>query len=84
MQEFIIIDGLPYLLHGDKAYSVRWDKTGFSVGGVFRDGISPTDYPVMQERAVIAKCQGRLDSIGTDTAVAEDKPKRRRKKGDAE
>ena len=64
MQEFIIIDGLPYLLFCDKAYAVRWDKSGFTVGDVFREGISPTAFPVLSERSVKAKCQGRLDSIG--------------------
>lgn len=77
MQEFIIIDGLPYLLHGGKAYAVRWDDKGFTVGGVFREGIAHTDFPRLSELSVKAKCQGRLDSIG--------KPKRGRKaQGDAE
>lgn len=78
MQEFIIIDGLPYLLFGGKAYAVRWDDKGFTVGGVIREDIAPTDYPVLSELSVLAKCQGRLDSIGG-------KPKRGRKaRGDAE
>lgn len=82
MQEFIIIDGLPYLLHCGKAYAVRWDDKGFTVGGIVREGISPTDYPVLSELSVKAKCQGRLDSIGAEEAP---KPKRGRKtKGDAE
>lgn len=78
MQEFIIIDGLPYLLYGGKAYAVRWDDKGFTVGGVFREGIAPTDFPILSELSIKAKCQGRLDSIG-------EKPKRGRKaRGDAE
>lgn len=81
MQEFIIIDGLPYLLCGDKAYTVRWDDKGFTVGEVFRGGISPTDFPRLSELSVMAKCQGRLDSIGTPA----EKPKRGRKaQGDAQ
>lgn len=63
MQEFIIIDGLPYLLHCGKAYAVRWDDKGFTVGGIVREGISPTDFPRLSELSVKAKCQ-RLDSIG--------------------
>lgn len=84
MQEFIIIDGLPYLLHCGKAYAVRWDDKGFTVGGIVRNGISPTDFPILSELSVKAKCQGRLDSIGAAASEAT-KPKRSRKaKGDAE
>lgn len=74
MQEFIIIDGLPYLLHGGRAYAVRWDDKGFTVGGVFREGIALADFPRLSELSVKAKCKA-LDSIG--------KPKRARK-GDAQ
>lgn len=84
--EFIIIDNLPYLLHGGKAYAVRWDDKGFTVGGIVREGISPTDFPVLSELSIKAKCQGRLDSIGTPQepeAEEASKPKRGRKaKGD--
>ena len=84
MQEFIIIDGLPYLLHGGKAYAVRWDDKGFTVGGIVREGISPTDFPILTELSVKAKCQGHLDSIGAEASETP-KPKRSRKaKGDAE
>lgn len=78
MQEFIIIDGLPYLLHDGKAYAVRWDDKGFTVGSVYRGGIAATDFPRLSELSVKAKCK-ILDSIGVE------KPKRVRKtKGDAE
>lgn len=70
MQEFIIIDGLPYLLHGGRAYAVRWDDKGFTVGGVFREGVALTDFPRLSELSVKAKCSVH-DSIG--------KPKRARK-----
>lgn len=85
MQEFIIIDGLPYLLHDGKAYAVRWDDKGFTLGNAFREGIAPTDFPVLSELSVKAKCQGRLDSIGVvaknaTTPTGEKlKPKRGRK-----
>lgn len=77
MQEFIIIDGLPYLYADGKAYAVRWDDEGFTVGEVFRDDISPSDFIMLSELSVKAKCE-RLDSIGTveapieETAEAED------------
>lgn len=86
MQEFIIIDGLPYLLHCGKAYAVRWDDKGFTVGGIVREGISPTDFPILSELSVKAKCHGQLDSIGKEQETTEEpKPKKGRKsKGDSE
>lgn len=91
MQEFIIIDGLPYLYADGKAYAVRWDDEGFTLGGIFKEDISPSDFIIFSELSIKAKCQGRLDSIG-DTAEPEataepeqPKPKRGRKpKGEAE
>lgn len=86
MQEFIIIDGLPYLLHCGNAYAVRWDDKGFTVGGIVREGISPTDFHILSELSVKAKCHGKLDSIGKDQETTEEpKPKKGRKsKGDSE
>ena len=94
MQEFIIIDGLPYLYADGKAYAVRWDDEGFTLGEIFREDISPSDFIMLSELSVKAKCQGRLDSIGNPTepeeptepeAVETPKPKRGRKaKGEAE
>lgn len=75
MQEFIIIDGLPYLYDGGKAYAVRWDDEGFTLGEVFRENISRNDFIMLSELSVKAKCQGRLDSIGAEPP----KPKRGRK-----
>lgn len=77
MQEFIIIDGLPYLYADGKAYAVRWDDEGFTLGEIFRDDISPSDFIILSELSVKAKCE-RLDSIGTvevpieETAEVED------------
>lgn len=80
MQEFIIIDGLPYLYDGGKAYAVRWDDEGFTLGEVFRENISHNDFIMLSELSVKAKCQGRLDSICAEPP----KPKRGRKaKGEA-
>lgn len=92
MQEFIIIDGLPYLYDGGKAYAVRWDDEGFTLGEVFRENISHNDFIMLSELSVKAKCQGRLDSIGKPEPEPEPepepvevpKPKRGRKaKGEA-
>lgn len=88
MQEFIIIDGLPYLYADGKAYAVRWDDEGFTLGELFRDDISPSDFIILSELSVKAKCE-RLDSIGKEkafTVEAEEtpRPKRGRKaKGEA-
>lgn len=83
MQEFIIIDGLPYLYADGKAYAVRWDDEGFTLGEIFREDISPSDFIMLSELSVKAKCQGRLDSIGKSESepktVDEPKPKRGRK-----
>lgn len=94
MQEFIIIGGLPYLYADGKAYAVRWDDEGFTLGEIFKEDISPSDFIMLSELSVKAKCQGRLDSIGNPTepeeptepeAVETPKPKRGRKaKGEAE
>lgn len=83
MQNFIIIDGLPYLYADGKAYAVRWDDEGFTLGEVFRADISPDDFIMLSELSVMAKCHGRLDSIGKPAEPA--KPKRGRKaKGETE
>lgn len=65
MLEFIIIDGLPYLYCEGKAYKVRWDDEGFTVGGVFREDIPPYTFTHLSEVSVKAKCHEHLDSIGT-------------------
>lgn len=74
MQEFIIIDGLPYLYDGGKAYAVRWDDEGFTLGEVFRENISHNDFIMLSELSVKAKCQGRLDSIGKPEPEPEPEP----------
>lgn len=85
MQEFIIIDGLPYLYADGKAYAVRWDDEGFTLGDVFRKDISPDDFIMLSELSVKAQCQGRLDSIGKTPDPDADKPKRgKKKKGETE
>lgn len=65
MQNFIIIDGLPYLYADGKAYAVRWDDEGFTLGEVFREDISPDDFIMLSELSVKAQCQ-ELDSIGKE------------------
>lgn len=82
MPYFIMIDGLPYLFDDGKAFKVSLHYDGYTVGEVFREGISPLEFPLYCEVSIKAQCQGRLDSIGSaDTA---EKPKRKRKKVDAE
>lgn len=85
MQEFIIIDGLPYLYADGKAYAVRWDDEGFTLGDVFCKDISPDDFIMLSELSAKAQCQGRLDSIGKTPDSDADKPKRgKKKKGETE
>ena len=72
MNRFVIVDGLPYLYANGKTYAVRWDDAGFTVGTEVKLSVpsSPITY---SELSVLAKCAGRLDSIG-------EKPKAGRKK----
>lgn len=61
MNRFIIVDGLPYLTANGKAYKVRWDEEGFTVG----EEAEMDSVPVgsLKEREIKAKC-AVLDSIG--------------------
>ncbi len=60
MNRFIIQDGLPYLYAGGKAYAVRWDEKGFTVGAEVELASVPTTD--LSELSVKAKC-AVLDSI---------------------
>lgn len=78
MNRFIIIDRLPYLYANGSIYSVRWDEKGFTVGSEVKKLASePTE--IHDERAILAKCAGNLDSIG-----AAKKRGRPKKDGDSE
>lgn len=72
MNRFIIVDELPYLSASGKAYKVRWDKDGFTVGAEAEMTSVPVG--IYTEREIKAKC-AVLDSIGTA-----EKPKTKRVK----
>jgi len=61
MNKFIIVDGLPFLYANGKAYRVRWDDKGFTVGAE----VELTSVPSVtySEISIKAKCAGHLDSI---------------------
>lgn len=80
MNEFIIVDGLPYLYADGKAYAVRWDEAGFTVGAEVKLASAPM--VTYSELSVTAKCAGHLDSIGADNDAP--KAKKGRKKATAE
>lgn len=61
MNRFIIVDGLPYLYADGKAYAVRWDEEGFTVGAEVELASVPA--VTYSELSVVAKC-AYLDSIG--------------------
>lgn len=61
MNRFIIVDGLPYLTANGKAYKVRWDEDGFTVGAEVEVASVPVGS--LTEREIKAKC-AVLDSIG--------------------
>lgn len=78
MNRFIIVNGLPYLYASGKAYAVRWDKNGFTVGTEVE--LTSAPFITYSELSVKAKCAGNLDSIGKTEPEAEpSKPKRRKK-----
>lgn len=91
MNRFIIVDGLPYLYADGKAFAVRWDKSGFTMGAEIELKSAPGR--TFSELSVKAKC-ANLDSIGAEPdekpeevqaeAEPDEKPKRIRKKKNAE
>lgn len=60
MNKFVIVDGLPYLYANEKAYCVRWDEKGFTVGAEVKLASVPS--ATYSELSVKAKCHV-LDSI---------------------
>ena len=68
MNRFIIVDGLPFLYANGKAYRVRWNEEGFTVGAEVKLASVPTC--VYSEISIKAKCADNLDSI-QDTEPAE-------------
>lgn len=65
MNRFIIVDELPFLYAKGKAYKVRWDDKGFTVGTEVELASVPTmTYP---ELSIKAKCK-ILDSIAEEVA----------------
>lgn len=76
MNRFIIVDGLPYLYANGKAFRVRWNAEGFTVGAEVKlTSVPSVTYP---ELSIKAKCAGNLDSIGSEKKTA------RKKKADEE
>ena len=81
MNRFIIVDGLPYLYADNKAYAVRWDDAGFTVGAEVKMASVPD--VTYSELSILAKCQDRLDSIKAATPkAATPKAATRRKKSE--
>lgn len=77
MNRFIIVDGLPYLYANGKAYSVRWDDAGFTVGDMVALKSAPTQ--TFNELSIKAKCAGCLDSIGAAPEAPKKAAKGRKK-----
>ena len=63
MNRFIIVNGLPFLYANGKAYKVRWDDKGFTVGAEVKLVSVPT--VTYSELSIKAKCRN-LDSIGSE------------------
>lgn len=64
MNRFIIVDGLPYLYADGKAYSCRFDESGFTVGTEVEMASVPE--ATFTELSIMAQCAGHLDSIGSE------------------
>ena len=62
MNRFIIVDGLPYLYADGKAFAVRWDEKGFTVGAEVE--LASVPEVTYSELSIMGKCAGHLDSIG--------------------
>jgi hypothetical protein len=75
MNRFIIVNGLPYLYAAGKAYAVRWDEAGFTVGAEVKIDSDPAR--TYTELSILAQCANCLDSIGAA------KKTKRKKSGDA-
>ena len=61
MNRFIIVDGLPYLYADGKAFAVRWDEKGFTVGAEVELASVPAY--TYSEISIMAKCHECLNSI---------------------
>ena len=72
MNRFIIVDGLPYLYAEGKAYAVRWDAAGFTVGAEAEFKLKSAPAAIYNERSIKAKCAACLDSIGADQEEQEE------------
>jgi hypothetical protein len=74
MNRFIIVDGLPFLYADGKAYAVRWDAAGFTVGAEVKLKSAPSE--IFNEVSILAQCGENLDSIGAqEKAVTKKKRK---------
>jgi len=69
MNRFIIVNGLPFLYANGKAYRVRWDEKGFTVGAEVELTSAPT--VTYSEMSIKAKCGKNLDSIGNTEPATE-------------
>ena len=68
MNRFIIVNGLPYLYADGKAYAVRWDSAGFTVGAEVK--LKSTPAVTYSELSIKAQCANKLDSIGAEPKAA--------------
>lgn len=80
---FVIVDGLPYLLHNGKTYAVRRDEKGFTVGAEVKLASVPA--VTLSDLSVRAKYPNGFDSIGANVRTAaveqeEDPPKKQAEK----
>lgn len=72
MNKFIIVDGLPFLFAHGKAFAVRLNEVGFTVGAEVELASAPA--VTYSELSIRAKCAGRLDSIAVNAPEQQQEP----------
>ena len=72
MNRYIIVDGLPYLYAGGKAYAVRWIDDVFTVGAEVELASVPA--VTYSELSIKAKCHSCLNSIDIPEPDGQEEP----------
>lgn len=72
MNRYIIVDGLPYLYAGGKAYAVRWIDGVFTVGAEVELASVPA--VTYSELSIKAKCHSCLNSIDIPEPDGQEEP----------
>ncbi len=72
MNKYVLVDGKPYLFADGRAYAVRRNKEGFTVGKAVELPEIPTR--TYSELSINAKYPDGFDSIGEEEVITPDEP----------